>query len=204
MAITQKQQDFISEIGSFASADMKESGILASLTIAQAILESGWGTSALAVNANALFGIKADSNWSGRVYSSATKECYDGVNFTTVDALFRAYDSWEQSLSDHSAFLAGSVRYAKVIGELDYKAACTAIHTAYDATEREETHKMNLRTLIFTNNAYYKAGRQITPKGIMVHSTGANNPNLKRYVGPDDGLLGKNQYNNHWNRATCS
>jgi LysM repeat protein len=33
----------------------------------------------------------------------------------------------------------------------------------------------------------------------MVHSTGANNPNLKRYVGPDDGLLGKNQYNNHWN-----
>lgn len=38
------------------------------------------------------------------------------------------------------------------------------------------------------------------PKGIMVHSTGANNPWLKRYVGPDDGLLGKNQYNNHWNQ----
>ena len=35
---------------------------------------------------------------------------------------------------------------------------------------------------------------------IMVHSTGANNPWLKRYVGPDDGLLGKNQYNNHWNQ----
>ena len=34
----------------------------------------------------------------------------------------------------------------------------------------------------------------------MVHSTGANNPYLKRYVGPDDGLLGKNQYNNHWNQ----
>jgi hypothetical protein len=33
----------------------------------------------------------------------------------------------------------------------------------------------------------------------MVHSTGCNNPWLKRYVGPDDGLLGKNQYNNHWN-----
>ncbi len=59
---------------------------------------------------------------------------------------------------------------------------------------------MNLRKLIFTNNACYKAGRTITVKGIMVHSTGANNPNLKRYVGPDDGLLGKNQYNNHWNQ----
>ena len=59
---------------------------------------------------------------------------------------------------------------------------------------------MNLNKLILTNNACYKAGKTITPKGIMVHSTGANNPNLKRYVGPDDGLLGKNQYNNHWNQ----
>ena len=41
---------------------------------------------------------------------------------------------------------------------------------------------MNLHKLIFTNNACYKAGRRITPKGIMVHSTGANNPNLRRYV----------------------
>ena len=58
---------------------------------------------------------------------------------------------------------------------------------------------MNLHKLLLTNNACCKAGRTITPRGIMVHSTGANNPNLKRYVGPDDGLLGKNQYNNHWN-----
>ena len=58
---------------------------------------------------------------------------------------------------------------------------------------------MNLHKLIFTENACYKAGRKISVKGIMVHSTGANNPWLKRYVGPDDGLLGQNQYNNHWN-----
>ena len=60
---------------------------------------------------------------------------------------------------------------------------------------------MNLNKLIFTENACYKAGRKITVKGIMVHSTGANNPWLKRYVGPDDGKLGKNQYNNHWNTS---
>ncbi len=59
---------------------------------------------------------------------------------------------------------------------------------------------MNLHKLIFTNNDCYKAGKTMTPKGIMVHSTGANNPNLKRYVGPDDGLLGVNQYGNHWNQ----
>ena len=59
---------------------------------------------------------------------------------------------------------------------------------------------MNLKTLLFVNNPCFKAGRTIVPKGIMVHSTGANNPTLKRYVGPDDGLLGKNLYNNHWNQ----
>ena len=63
---------------------------------------------------------------------------------------------------------------------------------------------MKLYELIFTNNDCYKSGRKITPKGVMVHSTGANNPNLKRYVGPDDGLLGKNAYNNHWNKSGVS
>ena len=63
---------------------------------------------------------------------------------------------------------------------------------------------MNLKKLFLTNNDCYKAGKKITPKGIMVHSTGANNPWLKRYVGPDDGLLGKNQNGNHWNRSGVS
>ena len=58
---------------------------------------------------------------------------------------------------------------------------------------------MNMHKLIFTECDHYKAGRKIKPKGVMVHSTSANNPNLHRYVGPDDGLLGKNAYNNHWN-----
>ena len=58
---------------------------------------------------------------------------------------------------------------------------------------------MNLHKLFLTENACYKAGGTINVTGIMVHSTGANNPWLKRYVGPDDGLLGENQYNNHWN-----
>lgn len=53
------------------------------------------------------------------------------------------------------------------------------------------------------NPCYTKGanGRTITPTGIVVHSTGANNAYLKRYVNPDDGKLGVNQYNNHWNRT---
>lgn len=60
---------------------------------------------------------------------------------------------------------------------------------------------MNLKKLFLTKNACYISGKKHVVKGIMPHSTGANNPNLKRYVGPDDGLLGTNQYGNHWNTA---
>lgn len=55
-----------------------------------------------------------------------------------------------------------------------------------------------------TQNPCYKAGKKIKPSGIVVHSTGANNPYIKRYVGPDDGILGKNQYNNHWNKSSAT
>jgi len=59
---------------------------------------------------------------------------------------------------------------------------------------------MLLRQRFLTANECYKVGRSIVPKGIIVHSTGALNPDLKRYVGPDDGFLGFNKYNNHWNQ----
>lgn len=60
--------------------------------------------------------------------------------------------------------------------------------------------EFKIHQLFLTNNDCYKAGRKMTPKGIMRHSTGANNPYLSRYVGPDDGNLGVNKYNNHWNQ----
>lgn len=60
---------------------------------------------------------------------------------------------------------------------------------------------MKIYQCILTQNDCYKRGLKITPKGIMVHSTGANNPNLCRYLAPDDGIIGRNAYNNHWNRS---
>lgn len=86
--MTQEQKKFIERVGALAAADMQKSGVLASLTIAQAILESGWGKSGLTVKGNALFGIKAGTSWTGAVYSGKTQECYDGVTFTTVTGLF--------------------------------------------------------------------------------------------------------------------
>lgn len=60
--MTQEQKKFIERVGALAAADMQKSGVLASLTIAQAILESGWGKSGLTVKGNALFGIKAGTS----------------------------------------------------------------------------------------------------------------------------------------------
>ena len=59
---------------------------------------------------------------------------------------------------------------------------------------------MNLRQQFLTNNDCYKAGRTIVPKGVMVHSTGANNPRVARYV-PGDEVMGYNTNGNHWNRT---
>lgn len=59
---------------------------------------------------------------------------------------------------------------------------------------------MEISKCFLTENDCYKQQRYITPKGIMVHSTGANNPNLRRYVQPNDGVLGDNPNNNDWNR----
>ncbi len=58
---------------------------------------------------------------------------------------------------------------------------------------------MRLRKQYLTKNDCYRAGRAIRPQGVMVHSTGANNPSVARYV-PGDDVIGRNQYGNDWDR----
>lgn len=58
---------------------------------------------------------------------------------------------------------------------------------------------MNLRRQFLNQNDCYRAGRDLRPIGVMLHTTGKPNPKLSRYVGPDDGLLGHNKAGNHWN-----
>lgn len=65
---------------------------------------------------------------------------------------------------------------------------------------KTETEKPNINVCMLTKNDCYKTGAIIKPSKIVVHSTGANNPTLRRYVQPDDGILGKNSNNNDWNR----
>ena len=174
MAITKEHQEFIERVGALAAADMKKSGVLASLTLAQAILESGWGKSGLTVKANALFGIKAGKSWKGKVYSAQTQECYDGATFTTITALFRAYDSWAESVDDHSALLTSAARYKAVIGERDYKAACRAIKAAGYATDPQYADKLIQIVENYSLTAYDGAGSATAPAGRPGASGGSN------------------------------
>ena len=56
--------------------------------------------------------------------------------------------------------------------------------------------------ILLKNNPCFKSNQHMTPKGIVVHSTGADNPYIKRYVQPDDGVIGKNLYGNDWNNPS--
>ena len=58
---------------------------------------------------------------------------------------------------------------------------------------------MRLRKQLLTRNECYSAGQTIKPRGVMVHSTGANNPNVSRYV-PGDAEIGRNTGGNHWDQ----
>lgn len=59
---------------------------------------------------------------------------------------------------------------------------------------------MRLYTALLTQNDCYRKGQYIRPRGVMVHSTGCNNPNLRRYVAPDDGRIGT-PLSTHWNQG---
>ena len=128
------REEFIRKIKDDVMKDAKISKILPSLTIAQAILESNNGNSGLAVKGKALFGIKANSSWKGKVYVSDTKEVYSGVQYT-VKASFRAYNNWAESISDHTKLLISLKRYSNIIGEKNYVQACKKIQQDGYATD---------------------------------------------------------------------
>lgn len=87
--------------------------LFSSVVIAQAICESGWGQSQIMIKANAIFGIKATSSWEGKVYNANTKECYDGISYTNINACFRAYNSLAESIADYFDLITKLERYRK-------------------------------------------------------------------------------------------
>lgn len=148
------QAEFVEYIGRLAAADMQTSGILASVTAAQSILESGYGKSELALNALNLGGMKAElsgntwkSAWDGRTYIKDTAEQREDGSYYTITAAFRSYPSVAAYLADHSAYLAGAragsdLRYAGVVGCRDYQQAFQILKDGGYATSLEYVGKL--------------------------------------------------------------
>ena len=123
-------KEVLEKIKPMVIADTKKSGILASLTAAQLILESGWLRSGLTVKANNAFGIKG--SYKGAYYLCKTKE-YVGGKYVEVVAKFKRYPDLAASIADHSALLSKS-RYRKVKAAKDYMTACREVKAAGYAT----------------------------------------------------------------------
>ena len=131
-----EKMEFIETISDGAISNYNKYGILPSITMAQAILESGWGNSELAVTHNNLFGIKADSRWNGAIATIATSENY---NDSTI-ANFRKYDNINESIEDHGKFLYENSRYAEygLFNGNDYKSQAQALEDAGYSTVKNE------------------------------------------------------------------
>jgi len=94
--------EFLEYISAAAQIDYAESGVLPSVTIAQAICESGWGNSAIGNN---LFGIKCGDGWTGKRRNCATAEQSAGGSYYNIRADFRDYDTLVEGIKDHSDLL---------------------------------------------------------------------------------------------------
>lgn len=202
MAYTDKQ--FFEILKPYVIKDMQNSGILASLTAAQAFIESNKGNSGLTQKANNLFGIKG--TYGGESVKMWTTEYYNGVA-QRVLADFRKYPSWQESVSDHSALFNRLNRYANLRGLKDYKLACQYVKQDGYATSPSYTN-----TLLNCINKYklYLWDAEVTGE-----SFGASKPETYRtirrgdkgeevlawqimlnlnkyYCGKEDGIFGAN------------
>lgn len=135
--------DFILRVAPGVQATM-ECGVLASLRIAQAILESGWGQSGLTKRANNLFGMKAFSSWTGKRVNMKTGEWSASQGNYSINADFRAYDSWNDSIADQANNYVKTSNYkaAGLLGEKDYRQACIKVRQAGYATDPNYPSKL--------------------------------------------------------------
>lgn len=140
---------FLAKIKPAILADMRTSGILASLTAAQALIESDKGNSGLTEKANNLFGIKG--KYEGQSVKMWTTEYYNGVK-TRVLADFRKYPSWSESIADHSAMFLRMSRYKNLIGETDWLKA--TVNVKADGYATLPSYTENLQKTIMTYKLY--------------------------------------------------
>jgi flagellar protein FlgJ len=141
------QASFVRELWPQAQQAGAQLGVDPRSLIAQAALETSWGTSmprdASGRSSNNLFGIKAGSAWSGPSVDATTQEYQNGAAVSTA-APFRAYGSSAESFQDYVALLRGSPRYAAALNTGgDAHAFANALQSAGYATDPEYARKVS-------------------------------------------------------------
>ena len=127
-----KSQNFIESVAQGAINGWTKYGVLPSVTVAQAILESGWGQSALSTQAHNLFGIKGSYN--GQYVTMQTREVYNGQSYYIYDN-FRKYANNSESVEDHGNFLYSNSRYANLLGDQSYASVARKLQSDGYATD---------------------------------------------------------------------
>lgn len=149
-------EDVIKKVAPVFTADQKASGVLACVSLAQFILESGYGHSELALNANNFFGMKKElsgnswphSTWDGTsIYTKETQEQNPDGTYKTITAEFRKYACLERSVRDHSGYLLGAkngdaYRYPDIGCITEYRKAFQVIKDGGYATASDYVDKL--------------------------------------------------------------
>ena len=136
---------FLEEIKKYAQVGWEKYKINPTLTLSQAILESGNGQSGLTKGANNVFGIKSTSSWTsqgGQTTTMQTKEDDGTGNYYTINAGFRKYNSIEESFNDYFNLLSGASRYSKVLNVTDNEKVLELQGTTGYATDTRYSQKL--------------------------------------------------------------
>ena len=138
------KENFIKTHAPYAKRLQTAYGILPSITLAQAILESDWGNSTLASQYHNLFGIKGDSPANTKLM---TTQEYVNDQWVTIKARFRVYPDDTASMKDHALLFVNGTswnpkQYAAVLAAKDYKTAAQALKTSGYATDPDYPAKL--------------------------------------------------------------
>ena len=135
------RRQYIATYQDIAVREMHRSGIPASITLAQGILESQWGQGQLATGSQNHFGIKCKTEWTGRRYLHKDDDYENG---RLIESCFRAYDFPEDSYIDHTNFLVDNPRYAELftLDRTDYAAWARGLRRCGYATDQAYAGKL--------------------------------------------------------------
>ncbi|MEL7021118.1 MAG: glucosaminidase domain-containing protein [Bacteroidota bacterium] len=154
------RQNYINRYQDIAIMEMNRSGIPASITLAQGIIESMWGRGTLALHSNNHFGIKCKSEWTGASYEHYDDD-YDAQG-RKIKSCFRVYDSPYDSYRDHTDFLTQRARYRVLFGypRSDYRNWAEGLEQCGYATDPMYAEKL---VRIIEENELYLLDAPQTP-----------------------------------------